>query len=152
MGAVNGDKKSDKVGVPLAEVVHGCGLVVVGVGHQPGGHLCTRPLGTLCLQVTVKLEWGLMGRSLQRESERLLLDVAAGSLEICSLCYDGFFRSNTCWCDKLTCNDHISGPDDATTRCNWFHMLDQTHILRNCYQMVVSQRQNTLTLTQTQLI
>ena len=79
--AVNGDKKSDKVGLPLAEVVHGCGFVVVGVGHQPGGHLCTRPLSTLRLQVTVKLEWGLMGRSLQRESERLLLDVAAGSLE-----------------------------------------------------------------------
>ena len=82
-GAVNGDKKSDKVGVPLAEVVHGCGFVVVGVGHQPGGHLCTRPLSTLRLQVTVKLEWGLMGRSLQRERVKdccWMLQLAAWSL------------------------------------------------------------------------
>ena len=82
-GAVSGDKKSDKVGVPLAEVVHGCGFVVVGVGHQPGGHLCTRPLSTLCLRVTVKLEWGLMGRSLQRERVKdccWMLQMASWSL------------------------------------------------------------------------
>ena len=79
---------------------------------------------------------GVDGKEPAERERKIVAGCCSWQPGVCSLCYDVFFRSSICWCDTLTCNDHISGPDDTTTCCNWFHILDQTHILRDWYQIL----------------